>query len=110
MARNTQLPWSRLQRYRNNPDETEQKTGGSRKGGNYRADDSYDSPMAEPPASLASGDHMGPLLGVVFRGATPEQAAQLDLIRQATEIREPGGGHMSELVRAVLLSSMEQKS
>jgi hypothetical protein len=50
------------------------------------------------------GDYMVRLLGVVFRGATPAQAAQLDLIRRSTQIKEPGGGHMAELVRALLLS------
>ena len=53
------------------------------------------------------GDYMVRLLGVVFRGATPAQAAQLDLIRRSTEISEPGGGHMAELVRALLLSPVD---
>jgi len=44
------------------------------------------------------------LLGVVFRGSTPAQAAQLDLIRNSTSSHEPGGGHLVELIRALLLS------
>jgi hypothetical protein len=32
-------------------------------------------------------------------GLSPEQAAQLDLIRRSVDAQEPGGGHMVELVR-----------
>jgi hypothetical protein len=40
----------------------------------------------------------------VCRGAdlSPEQAAQLNLIHQSVYAKEPGGGHMTELLRCAL--------
>ena len=48
----------------------------------------------------------------LFRNAcggnlSPEEAAQLDLIRQSVAADEPGGGHMIELLRALLAGSGE---
>jgi hypothetical protein len=53
-------------------------------------------------------DHMVRLLGGVFGGDTPEHEAQLDLIRRSTGATEPGGGHLIELIRALLLSPGEE--
>lgn len=50
-------------------------------------------------------DYLLQLLAVAARGAniSPEQAADLDLIRRSTDAKEPGGGHMVELIRCCLL-------
>jgi hypothetical protein len=49
------------------------------------------------------GNHLVRLLGTVVSGTlSPEQAAQLDLIRQATASKEPGGGLLVELIGALL--------
>jgi hypothetical protein len=53
------------------------------------------------------GEHLLNLMGCVHRGATPEEAAQLDLIRRSTDSSEPGGGRMIELIRALLLGPAE---
>jgi hypothetical protein len=52
----------------------------------------------------ADGDHLLRLFEVAVCGAAinREQAAQLDLIRQSTGSREPGGGHMIDLIRCFL--------
>ena len=55
-----------------------------------------------------NGEHLLRLLGRVHRGATPEQAAQLDLIRRSVSSCEPGGGRMIELMRALLLGPAER--
>jgi hypothetical protein len=51
------------------------------------------------------GDYLMRLLGVAVDGEniSPQQAAQLDLIRRCTASKEPGGGHMVDLIRALLL-------
>ena len=51
------------------------------------------------------GDYLMQLLGVAVDGedAGPQQAAHLDLIRRCTASKEPGGGHMVDLIRALLL-------
>jgi hypothetical protein len=54
-----------------------------------------------------NNDHIARLVGTVFGGATPEQEAELDLICRSTAIQESGGGHMLELLRAILLSPVE---
>jgi hypothetical protein len=58
-------------------------------------------------ATIPGGEHLLNLMGRVHRGATPEQAAQLDLIRRSTDSSEPGGGRMIELIRALLLGPAE---
>jgi hypothetical protein len=50
------------------------------------------------------GKNLVRLLGVVFGDPTPAQTAQLDMIRRSTASHEPGGGHLVELIRALLLS------
>jgi hypothetical protein len=61
-----------------------------------------------PGGSTASlpgrGDHLLRLFDVAVGGAAinREQAAQLKLIRQSTGSREPGGGHMTDLIRCFL--------
>jgi hypothetical protein len=53
-------------------------------------------------------DHLLRLLGSVFRESnTPVQVAHLDLIRRSASCREPGGSHIAELIRALLLSPIE---
>ena len=54
-------------------------------------------------------DHIVGLLGVVFGGATTEQAAELDLIRRSTGSAEPGGGHLIDLIRALSLTPVEEE-
>ena len=54
------------------------------------------------------GDQLVRLLGVVFEEASPEQEAQLNLIRCSTDSREWGGGHMVDLIRALLLSPLDE--
>jgi hypothetical protein len=54
------------------------------------------------------GKHIVRLLGVVFEGSTPAQAAQLDSIRESTGSKEPGGGHLVDLIRSLLLSPVEE--
>lgn len=44
------------------------------------------------------------LLGVVLGGGTPQQEKHLDLIRRSVGSSEPGGGHLVDLTRALLLS------
>jgi len=39
-----------------------------------------------------------------------QQAAQLDLIRESVTAEEPGGGHMVELLRALLNSPLEAEN
>jgi hypothetical protein len=50
------------------------------------------------------GDFVLRLFKGVFGRAdlSPEQAAQLDLIRQSVHAQEPGGGRMIELLRCFL--------
>jgi hypothetical protein len=54
-------------------------------------------------------DQLVRLLGCVFGGPTLEQEVQLDLIRRSTGSTEPGGGHLIELIRAVLLSPVQEE-
>jgi len=62
-----------------------------------------------PDGSTASipgrGDYLLTLLAVAAGGAniSPEQAAQLDLIRRSNSAIEPSGGRLVELVRCCLL-------
>jgi len=61
-----------------------------------------------PDGSAASingpGDYLMLLLGVaVDENVSSEQAVHLDLIRRCTASKEPGGGHMVDLIRALLL-------
>lgn len=42
-------------------------------------------------------------------GLTPGQAEQLDLIRRSVTAREPGGGHMIEVVRCALNAPTEER-
>ena len=51
------------------------------------------------------GDYLMQLLGVAVGGehVSPQQAAHLDLIRRCRASKEPGGGHMVDLIRALLL-------
>jgi hypothetical protein len=62
-----------------------------------------------PDSSVASipgrGDHLLRLFDVAIGGEaiSREQAAELDLIRQSTGSREPGGGHMVNLIRCFIL-------
>jgi hypothetical protein len=51
------------------------------------------------------GDYLLQLGGVAVDGESisPQQAAHLDLIRRCTGSKEPGGGHMVDLIRALLL-------
>lgn len=50
------------------------------------------------------GDFLMRLLGDAIRGTnmTPGRTAQLDLIRQSVSAKEPGGGHLTELVKSFL--------
>jgi len=50
-------------------------------------------------------DYLFRLFGVAVGGdnISPEQAAQLDLIRRSTGAREPSGGHMVDLIRCFVL-------
>jgi hypothetical protein len=57
--------------------------------------------------TIPGGEQLVRLLGRVHRGATPEQAAHLDMIRRSTGSSEPGGGRMIELIRASLLGPIE---
>ena len=41
---------------------------------------------------------------------SPGQVEQLELIRQSVSAQEPGGGHMTELVRCVLHAHAEERS
>lgn len=45
-----------------------------------------------------------PLLGAVFGAPNPQYAELLDQVCRSVQIIEPGGGHILELARAVLLS------
>jgi len=51
------------------------------------------------------GEYLLKLFVVAARGASisPEQAAELDLIRQSTGAIEPSGGRLVELIRCCLL-------
>jgi hypothetical protein len=51
------------------------------------------------------GDYLMQLSGVAVGGEnlSSEQAAHLDLIRRCTASKEPGGGHMVDLIRALPL-------
>jgi hypothetical protein len=55
------------------------------------------------------GDYLMRLLGIAVDGKnlSSEQAAHLDLIRRCTASKEPGGGHMVDLIRALLLGQFE---
>jgi hypothetical protein len=55
-----------------------------------------------------NNDHILRLVATVFGGATPEQELELDLIRRSDSIQEAGGGHMLELLRAILLSPVSE--
>lgn len=49
------------------------------------------------------------LLVVAARGnVSPEQAAQLDLIRRSTGARESGGGRLIELIRCCVLGPAKE--
>jgi hypothetical protein len=51
------------------------------------------------------------LLGGAMRGdASPEQQRMLDLIARSTESVESDGGHMIELMRAIMLSPREEEN
>jgi hypothetical protein len=52
------------------------------------------------------GDYLLELLGTVFHneGISSGQAKQLDLIRRSTETHEPGGAHLTDLIRSLPLS------
>jgi hypothetical protein len=54
------------------------------------------------------GDYLLRLLGVVFGGASPEQSIKLELIRQSTASNEPGGGSIVDLIRALLMSPVDE--
>ena len=51
------------------------------------------------------GEYLLKLFVVAARGAnvSPEQAAELDLIRRSTDAIEPSGGRLVELIRCCLL-------
>jgi hypothetical protein len=52
------------------------------------------------------GDYLRDLFAGALGGAelTPAQAADLKLIRSAVRFEEPGGGHMFELIGAIMNS------
>ena len=56
------------------------------------------------------GEYLLKLFVVAARGAniSPEQAAELDLIRRSTESIEPGGGRIVELIRCFLLGPAKE--
>jgi hypothetical protein len=54
------------------------------------------------------GKNLVRLLGVVFGGSTPAQTAQLDMICESTRSEEPGGSHLVDLIRALVLSPVEE--
>jgi hypothetical protein len=57
------------------------------------------------------GDYLAPLFGSLFgKSLSSSQAAQVDLIRWSTGVTEPGGGHMVELLRALLHSPVEERT
>ena len=55
------------------------------------------------------GNYLANLLGKVFGDANPEQARQLDLIRQSTDSTEPGDGHLVDLIRALSWTPVEEE-
>jgi hypothetical protein len=56
------------------------------------------------------GDFLLGLFPGAFGGRdfSPAQAAQLELIRRSVDAEEPGGGHMIELLRALLHEPAEE--
>lgn len=54
-------------------------------------------------------DYLAPLLGIAIRSetASPEEPAQLELVRTCTRCREPGGSLLAELACAVLYDPAE---
>jgi hypothetical protein len=56
------------------------------------------------------GDFLLSLLtGTCGKKLSSRQAAQLELIRQSVGAREPGGGHMVELLRALLNGPVQEQ-
>jgi hypothetical protein len=51
---------------------------------------------------FGDGDYFLRLFCCGLEGANPKQAAHLELIRESTDIKEPGGGRMVELIRCML--------
>ncbi|HKD05608.1 MAG TPA: hypothetical protein VKB79_06875 [Bryobacteraceae bacterium] len=61
-------------------------------------------PSGEAVGLSGHGDYLLKLLGAVFDEPTPDQKSQFDVICSCSDIKEQGGGHITELIRSLLLS------